>query len=108
MAAIISENIVGEVINLGSNYEISIGETVKAIAELMGVDIEIITDRQRLRPEKGEVERLYADNSKAGRLMKWSPEYGGPEGFKRGLTRTIEWFSDPDHLSMYKTEIYNL
>lgn len=99
---------VGEVINIGSNFEISIGETVRLIAEIMGVDIEIETDDARIRPEKSEVERLWADNSKAKTLLSWEPKYGGKEGFKRGLKETIEWFTDERNLSQYKADVYNI
>ena len=99
---------VGEVINLGSNFEISIGDTAKAIADIMGVQIEIITENQRLRPENSEVERLWADNSKAQKLLGWQPQYGGLDGFKRGLHETIDWFTTANNLSSYKWERYNL
>jgi len=99
---------VGEVINLGSNLEISIGDTAKAIAEVMGTDIEILTDDQRLRPKKSEVERLWADNKKAKELLGWQPEYGGLEGFKRGLKETADWFSNSGNLAAYKSDRYNL
>lgn len=103
-----SEKSVGEVINIGSNFEISIGETAELIAEAMGAEIEIETDDQRLRPEKSEVERLWADNTKAKELASWEPEYGGRDGFKRGLAETAEWFADPENIKGYKAEIYNL
>jgi NAD dependent epimerase/dehydratase len=99
---------IGEVINIGSNFEVSIGETAKLIAEIMGVDIEIETDDVRIRPEKSEVERLWADNQKAKRLLGWEPAYGGKEGFKRGLKETIEWFTDERNLSQYKADVYNI
>jgi len=99
---------IGEVINIGSNYEVSIGDTARLIAELMGVDVEFITDEQRLRPVASEVERLWADNSKAKRATGWSPEYPGLEGFKQGLSETIAWFIDPTNLSRYKADIYNI
>lgn len=103
-----SDHSIGEVINIGSNYEVSIGQTVELIAELMGQKIKIETEDQRLRPEKSEVERLWADNSKAKQLLGWEPMYGGIEGFKRGLEETIEWFMNPSNLSHYKAGIYNL
>ena len=99
---------VGEVINLGSNFEISIGDTAKAIAEVMGADIEILTDDQRLRPEKSEVERLWADNNKAKNLLGWQPIFGGLEGFKRGLKETADWFTNSGNLAAYKSDRYNL
>ncbi len=103
-----SERVLGEEINLGSNYEISIGDTVKLIAEVMGADITIATDEQRLRPEKSEVERLWADNRKARELLNWRPEYGQEEGFKRALAETAAWFTDPANLARYKHGIYNI
>jgi len=102
-----SEQAVGEVINIGSNYEISIGDAVKLIAEVMGAEIEIVTDDQRLRPEKSEVERLWADNTKAKNLG-WKPIFGGREGFKKGLLETVEWFKDIENLRQYKADIYNI
>ena len=103
-----SPNSIGEVINIGSNFEVSIGDTAKIIAEAMDVDIEIETDEIRLRPEKSEVNRLWADNSKAKRLLGWEPQYGGREGFKRGLKETIDWFADKENLKKYKADVYNI
>lgn len=103
-----SEKSIGEVINIGSNYEISIGETTKAIAEVMGKEIEIETDEVRIRPEKSEVERLWADNQKARELIGWEPAFSGIEGFKQGLKETVDWFVNPVNLSMYKADVYNI
>ncbi|MGE5418059.1 MAG: NAD-dependent 4,6-dehydratase LegB [Acidobacteriota bacterium] len=103
-----SEKSIGQIINIGSNYEISIGETAETIAKIMNVDIEIESDAQRLRPDKSEVERLWADNTKAKALLNWEPVYGGRAGLVRGLTETIAWLSDPANLRRYKTGIYNL
>lgn len=103
-----SDKSVGEVINIGSNFEISIGDTVQLIAEVMGVEIEIKTEQARLRPEKSEVDRLWADNSKAKILTGWEPVYGGREGFKRGLAETVAWFTKPENLKNYKADIYNV
>ena len=108
IAALSSSNGVGEVINLGSGFEISIGDAARVIADVMGAEIEIVTDEQRLRPEKSEVERLCASNDKARRLLGWTPAYAGLEGFKRGVARTVEWFSDPGNLARYKAELYNV
>lgn len=98
----------GQVVNIGSGFEISIGETARTIADLMGAQVKIEHEADRLRPDNSEVERLFASYSKAKDLMGWAPKYGGLEGFKQGLTQTIEWFSNPDNLSFYKTDIYNL
>ncbi len=103
-----SDKAVGQVLNSGSGFEISIGDTVALIAELMGVDVKIESDGQRLRPEKSEVERLLADNSRLRAMTDWAPEFAGLDGLRRGLARTIEWFSDPENLRSYKTDIYNI
>ena len=103
-----SERALGEEINLGSNYEISIGDTARLIAEVMGADIRISTDEQRLRPDKSEVERLWADNSKARELLGWAPAYGDRDGLRRALGETVAWFTEPDNLRRYKHGIYNI
>lgn len=103
-----SKNSIGQVINIGSNYEISIGDTAKLIADVMGVDIEIETDEQRLRPEKSEVERLWASNDKAKQLLAWEPSYGGKEGLRRGIEETVEWFTIAENLKKYKADVYNI
>jgi NAD dependent epimerase/dehydratase len=108
IAALKSENGLGEVVNFGSNFEISIGDTAQAIADVMGVRVEIVTDEMRIRPEKSEVERLWASNVKAKALFGWQPAYGGLDGFKRGLKETADWFRQGDNLSGYKAGIYNL
>jgi len=108
IAALESDRGIGEVINLGSNFEISIGDTAHAIAEAMSTSIDIITDDQRLRPEKSEVERLWASNTKARELLGWQPQYGSREGFLRGLIESISWFRKPANLSAYKADIYNI
>ena len=103
-----SDRSVGEVINIGSNFEISIGDTVKMIASVMKADIGIETDLQRIRPENSEVERLWADNGKAAKLTGWTPAYGGLEGLKRGLAETAAWFRDPTRLRQYKSGEFNI
>lgn len=99
---------IGEVINFGSNFEISIGETVQVIAEAMGAEVEVVVDEQRLRPEKSEVERLWADNSKMRRLSGWEPRYGGRDGFLRGIEETARWLAQPHNLGNYKPDLYNV
>jgi nucleoside-diphosphate-sugar epimerase len=96
------------VINFGSGFEISIADTVSMIADEMRVTVEIETDAQRVRPAMSEVERLWADNSKARELLRWSPAYGGREGMRRGLAETVAWFSDPTNLAQYKSHRYNI
>ncbi len=99
---------VGQVINIGSDYEISIGDTAALIADRMGHDVNIVCENERLRPDGSEVERLWASNARAKHLANWQPDYAGRDGFARGLDETIEWFSDPGNLARYKTDIYNI
>jgi len=108
IAAMKSDKATGQAINLGSNYEISVGDTAALIATQMGVDIDIVADDARARPKNSEVERLWADNSLAAELLDWQPDYGDIEGFARGLDKTIEWFQQPVNLSQYKHGIYNV
>jgi NAD dependent epimerase/dehydratase len=99
---------VGKVINVGSNYEISIWDTAQLIAKLMNKNVDFISDEQRLRPLGSEVERLWADNTLARELAGWTPQYQGVEGLSKGLQETIAWFSNPLNLSSYKSGIYNI
>lgn len=108
ISASTADSVVGEVINIGSGFEISIGDTAKSIADMMGVNLEIDLDEQRFRPKKSEVERLWAGTDKAVELMNWYPVYGGIEGFKRGLMETIDWFLEPRNLALYKHDRYNI
>ena len=103
-----ADNINGETINLGSNYEISIGDTVKAIARAYGTDVTVTTENKRLRPENSEVERLWACNAKARELLNWVPEYAGLDGFEKGLQKTINWFIDETNLAKYKEQSYSI
>jgi dTDP-glucose 4,6-dehydratase len=99
---------IGEVINIGSGFEVSVGDTAQTIANVMATEIEIRTDEARLRPMGSEVERLWSSNTKATELTGWRPLYGSGDGFRRGLGETAAWFSNPENLRMYKTEAYNL
>jgi NAD dependent epimerase/dehydratase len=95
---------IGETVNIGSNSEISVGETLNLIRELMNSDVEFITDEQRIRPEKSEVFRLWCDNSKIRDLTGFEPQYS----IREGLKATIEWFIRPENLIKYKADIYNV
>lgn len=108
LAALDSQAGIGEVVNLGSDYEVSIGDTARLIAEVMGREIEIVTDEARLRPKNSEVERLWASNAKAQALFGWRPAYAGLDGLRRGLAETAAWFQDPAHLAAYKADRYNI
>jgi nucleoside-diphosphate-sugar epimerase len=103
-----SDGAIGQVLNSGSNFEISIGDTVRMIAEVLGQEVEIETDEERLRPEKSEVERLWADNRRLREVTGWAPEFAGLEGLKRGLELTASWFSDSGNLKLYKSDRYNI
>ncbi len=94
----------GKTVNIGSNYEISVADTLDLIKKLMKSDIELVIDDQRIRPKKSEVNRLWCDNTLIKELTDFEPRYD----FRTGLGETIEWFSDLKNLSHYKTNIYNV
>jgi len=98
------ERAIGETVNIGSNFEISVGDTLNLIRELMQSDVEFLTDDQRLRPGKSEVFRLWADNTKIRELTGFEPEFD----IRRGLQATIDWFVRPENLAKYKANIYNV
>lgn len=108
IAATCCDAAVGQVVNSGSGFEISIGDTARLIAEVMGADIEIVSDDKRFRPKKSEVERLFASNEKLRRLTGWEPMFGGLDGFRRGLGETSAWFTQSSNLSAYKADRYNI
>jgi dTDP-glucose 4,6-dehydratase len=108
IAVMRSDKAVGEVTNVGSDFEVSIGDAADIIAELMGRKITIRVDEQRLRPDASEVERLWAATEKAKALTDWKPQYSGREGFQRGLAETIAWFKDPRNLAGYDPTRYQV
>jgi len=95
---------IGEIVNIGSNYEISIMDTISIIKTIMQSEIEIITDVDRIRPERSEVLRLWCDNTKITNLTGFAPEYKILEG----LSLTIDWFRSDRNLEKYKAGIYNV
>lgn len=99
-----SQLAIGRTVNIGSNYEISIADTLALIRELMGSDVKFITDENRIRPEKSEVFRLWCDNSQIYELTGFSPKID----IREGLGRTIDWFTKDDNLKKYKSNIYNV
>lgn len=103
---LIAENnkTIGETINIGSNSEISILNTLKLIKELMSSDVSFINDEERLRPKKSEVFRLWCDNKKIQQLVGYEPKFS----IKDGLKETIDWITKPENLKIYKSEIYNV
>jgi NAD dependent epimerase/dehydratase len=99
-----SHQSIGETINVGSNFEISIGDTLEIIKNLMESDVKFIIDNERIRPLKSEVFRLWCDNSKIKNLTGFSPKVE----FQDGLIKTIDWIQNPKNLIKYKTQIYNV
>ena len=108
IATLKSDKGLGETVNFGSNFEISISDVAALIAEKMNVKIDIASDTERMRPANSEVERLWADNSKVKELFGWSPKYAGRDGLARGLQETINWFIEPENLKHFKSDIFNI
>jgi len=102
LAVAFSERVEGEVINIGSGVEISIGNLVQLIGKITGIEIRVKQEEQRVRPDKSEVERLLCDNSKIKKLSDWEPKYS----LETGLKETMEWLKN--NLHKYKPGIYNL
>jgi nucleoside-diphosphate-sugar epimerase len=98
------EEAIGETVNIASNYEISVGDTLTLIRDLMGRDVKLITDDARLRPEKSEVFRLWGENKKIRELTGFAPQVS----IEQGLQRTIDWFVRPENLAKYKAGVYNV
>jgi len=99
-----SDETIGQTVNIGSNFEISVGDTLNIIKELMGSDVKFVADEQRIRPEKSEVFRLWCDNTQIEKLTGFQPQVD----IREGLQRTINWFTSEDRLSKYKAGIYNV
>lgn len=99
-----NENAIGEIVNIGSNHEISIKATLLLIKTLMNSDVKFITEEQRIRPKRSEVFRLWCDNTKLKTLTGFEPQYS----LEQGLKETIEWFADPKNLKLYKWDRYNV
>jgi NAD dependent epimerase/dehydratase len=95
---------IGKTINIGSNYEISIQDTFELIKKIMESDVTFVPEMQRMRPEKSEVFRLWCDNTLVHELTGFKPEFS----LEQGLRKTVEWFLNPQNLSKYKTNLYNV
>lgn len=104
--ALSADGIFGQTINLGSGFEVSIGQTVDLISKILGQNVIVNKSKERLRPETSEVDRLMSENSRAKMFLNWNPKYASMVGFEDGLKRTIEWFSDPDNLKLYNPSDY--
>ena len=99
-----SDRLFGEVVNIGMNSEISIGELVDLISNILNKKININSTQERLRPESSEVDRLNCDNSKLLKYTSWKPKFN----LEKGLKMVIDWLQNPDNLSMYKFDRYNI
>ncbi len=95
---------IGQEVNIATGTEISMQDTLSTIAELMDADVNWVKDPARIRPAGSEVFRLCGDNTKITELTDWRPQVD----IRAGLARTIEWFSNPENLARYKTNIYNV
>jgi len=105
--AIDNKKIIGEVINLGTGYEISINNLKNLIFKIHNKNLSINKSTQRVRPKKSEVQRLVSDNGKAKKILNWKPKYIGKNGLAKGLIHTLRWFNNEDNLIKYKSDIYN-
>ena len=103
-----AKKISGEVINIGNKFEISIKDILKIINKDFGYRFDVRIDKKRIRGKKSEVYRLYASNTKAAKILKWRPKYSGLKGFKKGLEKTINWFTEPQNLKYYNSDFYNI
>lgn len=95
---------IGKEINIASNYEISMADTLNMIKEIMKSDVTFVTDDQRIRPENSEVFRLWGDNTLIKELTGWQPQFD----IRMGLEETVRWFLNPENLKKYKANLYNL
>jgi NAD dependent epimerase/dehydratase len=104
----LKKNISGEVINIGNQFEISIKNILDIFKMHFNYDFKVIIDKNRIRSKKSEVFRLLASDTKAKKLLHWKPKYQGVAGFKKGLEKTLEWFSNTENLRLYNPNIYNI
>jgi dTDP-glucose 4,6-dehydratase len=92
----------GEVVNLGTGVEVTVGEMVERVLAIVGRDLSIVTADERVRPGRSEVERLLADATKAGQLLGWEPQVS----FDDGLAQTVEWMRNA--LGEYRPSVYTV
>ena len=98
------DDTIGKEINIASNFEISIGDTLELIKKIMESNVNFVTDQDRVRPQNSEVFRLWGDNKLITSLTNWKPSYT----IEQGLKETVEWFNKEENLKKYKSNIYNL
>ena len=107
-AAVAGDPVLGQVVNLAANDEISVADTAALIADVMGQPLHLETDEQRIRPESSEVERLCGDNTRAAALLNWAPGHSGRDGLRRGLEHTVAWFTDAANRALYRPAQYTV
>ena len=107
LCALNTKKDIGEIINIGSGFEVSIKELVRKISKITGYRIDIKKDFKRIRPKKSEVDRLFANNKKAKKILNWSPKLNKKSDFENSLKKTIEWFSNEENINQYKINIFN-
>jgi len=99
---------IGDVINLGTGFDLSMEKTLKIIQQKLGKKLNVIIEKNRLRPKKSEVNQLVSSNIKAKKILGWKPKFSNLNGFKKGLENTIEWFKKPENIKYYKSNMYNV
>lgn len=99
-----SEEAIGEEINIATQSEVSIGDLAQLLIDKIRPSAGIVSDEERIRPEKSEVERLFGSKEKISRLTNWKQKFS----LEEGLEETTAWFSDPVNLARYKADIYNV
>jgi NAD dependent epimerase/dehydratase len=99
-----NDSTIGKEVNICSNFEISMQDTLELVKKIMQSDVKFIIDGQRLRPQNSEVFRLWGDNSLIKQLTGFQPDYN----IEQGLTETCRWFANPENLKKYKANIYNV
>lgn len=107
ISAIGNKRCIGETIQLGTGIDFSMRETFESIKKIIGKNIKVKKDKNRMRPKMSEVNRLISSNKKAKKILKWRPKYSGKIGFIKGLKETVEWFDNSKNLSQYKSKLYN-
>jgi dTDP-glucose 4,6-dehydratase len=108
IAAMHSHDCAGETINLGTGFEVSIEKLIESISQTLKISKPLAFDSERIRPKLSEVDRLCSDNSKAKKMLNWTPRYSGIDGLLEGLALTSDWFTKPTNLANYKTSDYNV
>jgi NAD dependent epimerase/dehydratase len=108
VSTIKNEKIIGETINIGNNYEISIKDIYTIIRKQLKINKKIMIDKPRVRSSGTEVKRLFASNKKAKKLLNWSPKFKNKNGIENGIKIAIEWYKNPNNIKKFKSDIYNI